>query len=59
MRSRLSDREARVNEALHGTYLRGQRGTTDIGLEGVEEYAAACGEDLNSMAQKWFKRHDY
>jgi hypothetical protein len=53
----LSEREARVNEALHGTYLGSSRNSVDIGLEGVEEYTRAVDEAPASMRQKWMRRN--
>ena len=53
----LSAREARVQEALHGTWTRGFGGGKEVGLEGVEEFAEAKGESVGSLSDKWIRRH--
>ena len=50
----MSEREARVEEALHGTWMGGW--TREAGLEGVEEYAQATGQGVRKLAEKWMRR---
>lgn len=56
----LSEREARVKEALFGTWERSAgrmgRETVDVGLDGVEEHIQAKGQNVEEVAKMWYER---
>lgn len=57
----LTEREARVQEALYGTWTRDAKGrasTIEVGLDGVEEYMETRGETVNKGADVWEGRHN-